>query len=231
MKKTCKDCVQVKDLSSFKLGGSGKPIGVCNTCLQRRERKANPERFRRKKALRRQKYPELAILRDSRNSDRKYCRPGNDLDREYIRQAISGACIYCGDSELRMTLDRIDNKLAHTKANCVPACLRCNYMRGSMPFEAWQCLIPGVKEAREKGLFGAWHARPFAKRHAGRSEDATYSKDEVSAIAKATHPPRVSWPSTEELAEEVAKTSLRKVALRLGCSHVMVGKRLGRYQK
>jgi hypothetical protein len=55
-----------------------------------------------------------------------------------------------------MTVDRIDNNKGHLLTNVVPACLRCNLARGDMPYEAWLCLVPGLKEAREKGLFGAW---------------------------------------------------------------------------
>lgn len=55
-----------------------------------------------------------------------------------------------------MTVDRIDNNLAHTKSNVKPACVRCNHIRGSMPYQAWIYLVPIVRQAYELGLFGDW---------------------------------------------------------------------------
>ena len=69
---------------------------------------------------------------------------------------ITQPCSYCLDTEAKMTLDRIDNTIGHTQANVVPACLRCNVTRGSMPYEAWKVVSLGMKSARELGLFGAW---------------------------------------------------------------------------
>lgn len=57
-----------------------------------------------------------------------------------------------------MTLDRIDNKMGHTKENVLPACIRCNNLRGDMPIQAWTFLVPKVKEAKESGLFEDWDA-------------------------------------------------------------------------
>jgi hypothetical protein len=58
-----------------------------------------------------------------------------------------------------MTLDRIDNKRGHSRANVVPACIRCNYARRDMPYAAWLCLAPGLRVALEQGLFGEWTGR------------------------------------------------------------------------
>ena len=55
-----------------------------------------------------------------------------------------------------MSLDRVDNSLGHTKANVIACCIRCNFIRGTMPYEAWRCLIPGVRRAYKLGLFGTW---------------------------------------------------------------------------
>ena len=98
------------------------------------------------------------ILRDSKGSDRKHNRE-NDLTKEFVENMILLGCMYCGETELRITLDRIDNSKGHLQGNVVPACIRCNYARGSMPIEAWECLIPGLTKAREKGLFGDWTGR------------------------------------------------------------------------
>lgn len=78
---------------------------------------------------------------------------------EFVQQMIEGGCSYCGESELRMTLDRIDNSQGHTRENVVAACIRCNYTRKDMPHGAWILLAPAMKVARECGLFGAWTGR------------------------------------------------------------------------
>jgi hypothetical protein len=80
----------------------------------------------------------------------------NNLSESMVADLIKDGCYYCGDRTTRMTLDRIDNKIGHVYTNVHPACNRCNMIRGSMPFEAWECIIPAMKEAFERGLFGSW---------------------------------------------------------------------------
>jgi hypothetical protein len=98
------------------------------------------------------------ILTDSRSSDKK-CGRKNDLDREFIEAEIAKGCMYCGDSSSRMTLDRIDNVEGHVRTNVVAACIRCNLIRGDMPYSAWMEIAPAVRSAYEKGLFGQWEGR------------------------------------------------------------------------
>lgn len=95
------------------------------------------------------------ILEDSRRSDRCYGRQ-NNLSREFVESSIKNGCIYCGETQLRMTLDRIDNEKGHTRDNVVPSCIRCNYTRRDIPYEAWLVIAPGMRRAREAGLFGGW---------------------------------------------------------------------------
>lgn len=45
-----------------------------------------------------------------------------------VMAARAQECVYCG--RLASGLDRLDNSIGHVPANCVPACLRCNWMRG-----------------------------------------------------------------------------------------------------
>lgn len=111
--------------------------------------------------------PSKYILVDSRSSDKKKGLTGNDLDEPFVIDTISHGCEYCGDSTGRMTLDRIDNSKAHTKDNVKPSCLRCNYARSDMPFSAWLELVPGMRSAREKGLFGDWDGHRGKKKVLG----------------------------------------------------------------
>ncbi len=102
--------------------------------------------------------PARWILVEARRGDKR-SGLACDLTKEKIASMIAQGCAYCGETELRMTLDRIDNAKAHTADNVVPACIRCNYARRHMPYQAWSRLAPGMKEARELGLFGGWTGR------------------------------------------------------------------------
>lgn len=100
-------------------------------------------------------HPERFILQDSRKSDRLKGRE-NDLDVEFIKDMISRPCSYCGETKIRITLDRKDNSIGHLKSNVVPACIRCNYTKRDMPYEAWLLLTDGMRKARETGVFDNW---------------------------------------------------------------------------
>ena len=97
---------------------------------------------------------DLWIYVDSRSSDRKFGR-ANDLTRDFIREQLAvGECSYCVERNLRMTLDRIDNDLGHLQTSVVIACIRCNYARRDMPYQAWLVVAPAMRAARQTGLFG-----------------------------------------------------------------------------
>ncbi len=95
------------------------------------------------------------VLIDSRGSDRKAGRE-NDLTREVVERLLAKPCRYCGETQLRMTLDRKDNNVGHVVRNVVPCCERCNYLRRDMPYEAWLALVPTIRAVRIAGLFGSW---------------------------------------------------------------------------
>jgi hypothetical protein len=48
---------------------------------------------------------------------------------EFVIKAKNTKCHYC--DRQASGLDRVKNSEGHTKANCVPACVRCNWVRGS----------------------------------------------------------------------------------------------------
>jgi hypothetical protein len=79
-----------------------------------------------------------------------------DLTRSFVEKLISGPCHYCGEMQLKMTLDRIDNDVGHTVLNVLPACIRCNVVRNNIPFKVWELMVPVMRRAREEGLFGHW---------------------------------------------------------------------------
>jgi hypothetical protein len=98
------------------------------------------------------------IVEDTRATDRRHDY-ANDLTRELVESLIADGCAYCGETALRMTLDRIDNARGHTHDNVVPACIRCNYTRKDMPYAAWLVVAAGMRQAREANLFGPWTGR------------------------------------------------------------------------
>lgn len=166
----CKGCRQLKPAAAFtaELGIRRRTCRVCRREMQRaRDPEASKRMLERQKAVAREerrtghdrgKY----IIHDSRKSDRRAGRE-NDLSRQVVDALISKPCTYCGASGVRMTLDRIDNAIGHLLANVQPSCLRCNYLRGSMPYEAWVFLVPRIREAHERGLFGEWRSAPIAR--------------------------------------------------------------------
>lgn len=172
--RTCRKCDTEKPESEFYTNGKYRRRS-CKTCDNEARRKRPQPNYsneamekRRgywKRYLLRQKQErkdgvntEYYIWRDSRSSDRKAGRD-NDLTKEFISEQISKCCIYCGETTIRMTLDRIDNDVGHTMSNVVQSCIRCNYVRGNMPYEAFVVVARGMRRARKKGLFGTWTGR------------------------------------------------------------------------
>lgn len=142
-RKTCREC----DNTARKLRGVYQP---------RTDHRREIERSGGKRRRRDPKFVAQHILMDSRKSDKLVGRE-NDLDKVWIDEVIKSGCSYCGEQEIRMTLDRIDNSLGHLKSNVRPACGRCNYLRRDMPFSAWLMIVPSVRVAREAGAFKTWN--------------------------------------------------------------------------
>ena len=111
--------------------------------------------------------PAKRVFKDALASDRRFGR-SFDLDVDFVEQEICKPCSYCGEDELKRTLDRVDNSIGHLKDNVMVACIRCNYARRDMPIAAWRLLTNGLREARVLGLFGSWTGAigPSSKRRA-----------------------------------------------------------------
>ncbi len=166
--RTCAECGP-QPSSAFGRTSAGYYRAYCKKCHNRRasartqaRRKTDigRERERVKSRHRRKDPTKLSrfILEDSRKSDRRAGRTC-DLTREFIEGLIVPGCLYCGETQLRMTLDRIDNSLGHTQVNVNAACIRCNYLRRDMPYGAWLLLVGALREARLRGAFGTWTCR------------------------------------------------------------------------
>lgn len=95
---------------------------------------------------------------DTRSNDKKR-KLDNNLTLDFIKTTLSvGKCSYCEESKYKLTLDRIDNNKGHTTDNVIVSCNNCNIIRGNIPYDAWMCIVPGVKKARELGLLNNWSA-------------------------------------------------------------------------
>jgi hypothetical protein len=151
----CKTCEEFKPQKAYELVRKWRKK-TCRACDARRKYHRDPDKTSKKRKERRQRLPATHIMQDSRKSDKKAGRDGNNITTLFVQETIKYGCKYCGETSLRMTLDRIDNSLAHTVDNVVPACIRCNLTRRSMPYDAWTFIAPRMREARELGLFDGW---------------------------------------------------------------------------
>ena len=144
----------------------GKPCKICVSCdgkerAKRYKKKPKSEARRNRITEKYQTWRrdfinlDYFVLKTTRGNDKKKNRQ-NDLTREFIREMISKPCQYCGTTDGRITLDRIDNSIGHLQSNVVTCCIRCNYVRRDIPYEAWLVIVPAVKQARIAGLFGDW---------------------------------------------------------------------------
>ena len=177
----CRECGRMEPEVTFGFKKEGKvkyQHYLCHPCQAEYRKTMNhdPESKRRQMrrgAERRNKKRKLGlstvsdILKDSKSSDKKSGRQ-NDQDRKFIENEISHGCSYCGESNIRITLDRIDNSLGHLKSNVRAACMRCNYIRRHMPFDAWIAIVPAIESARKRGLFGLWDG--FGERRASSQD-------------------------------------------------------------
>jgi hypothetical protein len=114
-----------------------------------------------KKAFLRNANPEqraVLIIQSSTRADKAKGR-ATSLTVDFIVSLITQPCRYCGDTQARMTLDRIDNAVGHIESNVLPSCLRCNVVCGAMPYPAWLLISQNMQKARETGLFGGWDGK------------------------------------------------------------------------
>lgn len=171
-KRICKECKEEKAIEAFEIVRRKDKIyhrRICFVCRERTKLEKYPN-LKEKKRVRTNEYkrqsrikdPAKTILWDCNGYDSKRGFGKNNLNYEFIQFIISSGCSYCKDRSIRITLDRVDNNKGHNKDNVVACCIRCNLIRGAMPFEAWLHIVPSVRSAKEMGLFGDWRSKPIA---------------------------------------------------------------------
>jgi len=152
-----------------KSGGKYYRHFLCTGC-KREYNKKYPQKIteevkERQKALRkhnRSKKDNAAryMTQNAKFSDRRKGIKSN-LTKEYVQILLDEAkgCVYCGDSESKLSLDRIDCSEGHIVGNVAICCVRCNNFRGDMPYAAWIVIAPVMKKLRESGMLDGWKGR------------------------------------------------------------------------
>ena len=69
---------------------------------------------------------------------------------EEFKNLVSKFCIYCGESEKRIGIDRIDNSIGYTKENSAPCCALCNFMKKAMSKNEFLSHIKKIYEFKIK---------------------------------------------------------------------------------
>lgn len=146
----CKNNLPLNNFRPRKLSNPSYLRAECKKCVDRQSV------FRKRKYVSNPKNRAQCIVNDSRNCDKKHNRE-NNLTKEFVQSKLDeGSCFYCGDAQIMLTLDRIDNDKGHVTDNVITACIRCNEIRKNMPYQAWEFIAPNIRQARQQGLFGTW---------------------------------------------------------------------------
>jgi len=155
--KTCSTCKLEKSIFKFKPNKlhTGEYIlrAECRRCSRAFEKKYSDLSDEQKDGIRvaarlrraNTKYRASHVLSHMRTRDANHGQIC-DLDLATVKVLLSQPCSYCHRTLEKMTLDRKDNSLGHTRDNVVPACGLCNYVRMDMPYDAWLTLVPHVRE-------------------------------------------------------------------------------------
>ncbi len=148
--KICKSCKLDLPLTNFYVRiRHGKHINIRPTCKKCHNRDTVSSSVNRPANVSLSRYKSNSIRRGL-----KY-----DIDLEFVKDAFSKPCSYCGEESILRTLDRVDSSIGYLKLNCVPCCIRCNPIKSDMPPAAWVYMAVGMKAAREAGAFGSWIGR------------------------------------------------------------------------
>ena len=68
------------------------------------------------------------------------------LTFEEFVQITSNPCIYCHTTQLRIGIDRADNKEGYTKDNSKPCCRPCNIMKNKLSYDEFLQKIKTIYE-------------------------------------------------------------------------------------
>lgn len=161
--KQCGLCRRWKPVSDFYLN-YGRVRPWCKICFSLSANSSpNRKAVRRRYHAKRRRDPgaKAAVwFFQTKNRDKRK-HVAFDLSLDNVKNMFNSKCAYCGHAGvLEMSIDRINTQGGHTTDNVVPCCIVCQFIRRDMPLAAFRLLVPGIKQARERGLFGRWNGRP-----------------------------------------------------------------------
>lgn len=141
--RVCRRCNVEKECTheNFRVSNKGTDVEcvatICRSCDNESSRKRHearrndPDYKERRKASREKhkiKRPETQLFNNYRTVDRLKGWV-NDLTKETVKEITGHPCVYCGATD-KIGLDRLDNSKPHNRNNVVPACGKCNVIRG-----------------------------------------------------------------------------------------------------
>ena len=132
----CPLCGEKRDAKKF------YTYSFCRECQNERNRSLYKIRINQKLITRYKNY---------RHKDIKNNYP-NTISKDKAIQLMQTECYWC-KSVVQLGLDRIDNNKGHSEDNIVVC---CNQIRNNIPFEAMECLKPGLIEIEIQGLLKKW---------------------------------------------------------------------------
>lgn len=74
------------------------------------------------------------------------------LEIEDFAKIVIKPCQYCGDSENKRGIDRIDNEKGYTKDNSAPCCKICNFMKRTMTVKEFLNHVNKIYSHNEKSI-------------------------------------------------------------------------------
>ena len=136
--KNCIVCKKDQGVINF-MSPKGKEFKICIRCRNRNNKKCVHDKLKRecRGYGNSRKMIILNMLKTSKQADIKKNRydANNFVDKCFLEMLMdeSMECYYCKIemqlieySDTLCTIERLDNKIGHTKANCVLACKKCN---------------------------------------------------------------------------------------------------------
>lgn len=70
------------------------------------------------------------------------------LSFKQFKEIVLQPCIYCGETENRRGIDRVDNAIGYTKENSASCCKICNYMKKTLSVQDFLAHIKKIYEFR-----------------------------------------------------------------------------------
>jgi len=78
------------------------------------------------------------------------------ITEDWLQERLKEPCFYCGRSDIKRSMDKIDTNKSYLIDNINISCLRCNLLRSDMPYDAWLIVLKGVIAADKAGDFKDW---------------------------------------------------------------------------